>query len=138
MRLGPIVTALSERHSLLREVLPALEGATPRNYPTAYIVPLKETPEPAESVGGIHEQKIRNRFAVEYMVKHAGQAAQGGPAQDLLEDCRDLTHLILCSGTVENTEMDFSGGHLMSFEPGFLVWRDEYVFDSYLRIAHAP
>jgi len=134
MRLAAIVQRLQDQCPGVAEVLLALSGAEPKRYPAAYVLPLAEAAESSD-VTGIHEQRVRARFAVEWMVKQVSKAATGGPAQEALEDLRDAGKAALCGWSPEAayTPIDFSGGKLIDFSPGFAVWRDEFVTEFYER-----
>lgn len=133
MLLAPIVDRLKSECPGLREVLLALGGGTPPGYPSAYVIPLAEAAQPNDLYGA-HTQKVAVRFAVELMVKHAAQAATGGPAQEVLEALRSeiLAALIGWSPATGFDAIDFAGGRLVDFAAGFATWRDEFTTVFYM------
>lgn len=133
MRLCAIRDRLADECRDFRSVLLALSGATPPGYPSAYVIPLSESAD-ANALFGVHEQRTRARFAVEIMLKHAGQAATGGPAQEDLEDLRDAVYAALAGWTPEGMgAIDFEGGKLLDFGTGMVVWRDEFTTEYFRR-----
>ena len=133
MRLSSVVARLEEQCPDV-DVLLALSGSQPKRYPAAYVLPLAESAESSE-VSGVHEQRVRARFAVEWMVKQPAQAATGGPAQEALEDLREAGKAALCGWAPDPsyTAVDFASGKLIDFTPGFAVWRDEFLTEFYER-----
>lgn len=127
MFLAPAVDRLAAQCPGLRQVRLALEGALPGAYPSAYVLPLSETATPAE-LHDSDEQRIEARFAVELMVKHAAQAASGGPAQEELETLREeiKAALIGWQPGALFTPVAFAAGRLLDFSGGLAVWRDEF------------
>lgn len=136
MYIGTIVERLRDACDGLRQVLPALEGAQPGGYPSAYVLPLAERAlgEDGGELLDAHAQRIEARFAVELMVKHAAQAASGGPAQEALEALRDEVKAALAGWqpAPEFAPVAFSAGRLVDFAGGLAVWRDEFVTTHYL------
>jgi hypothetical protein len=133
MLLSPVVDRLKAQCPGLRQVLLALEGAQPGGYPAAYVLPLAEDAEHDELLEA-HAQRITVRFGVELMVKHAAQAASGGPAHETLEALRDEIKAALAGWEpgAGFTPVDFAAGRLMDFAGGIAVWRDEFTTAHYL------
>jgi len=128
MRVLAVAERLRAECPALKQVLAALSAAAaPKAYPAAYVLPLAERAAPNE-FGGAHLQKVTARVAVELMVKHAGQEAGGAAASESLEDLRDsvLGALLGWSPGAGFDTFDFASGRLVSIDPGFVVWRDEF------------
>jgi hypothetical protein len=133
MLLTPIVSRLSAQCPTLTQALYALSGAVPVTYPAAYVLPLSETAG-ENPLLGVHSQIITSRFGIEIMLKHASQAASGGPAAELLESVRAEVMAAL-KGWQPSPAYDpiaFVSGRLVEFQAGMAVWRDEFStrFDS--------
>lgn len=127
MLLNPFVSRLQDTCPSLRQVLLALTGAVPASYPAAYVLPLADSATPSR-LHGVHSQMVTARFGVEIMVKHAGQAASGGPAGEALEAVRNEIRAALmgwCPGP-EFEPVTYVSGRLVNFEAGLAVWREEY------------
>jgi hypothetical protein len=127
MRLAPIIARLQDQCPALRQVIPALTGAVPASYPAAYVLPLADAADENRLMGA-HSQRITAKFAVEIMVKHAAQAASGGPAGEQLEAVREEVRAALkgWSPGPEFTPIDYLSGRLVNFDAGLAVWREEY------------
>jgi hypothetical protein len=134
MRVGPIVDRLRTKAPRLRQVIPALTGAVPSQYPAAYVFPVSERSD-ATALLGAHDQRVRVEIAVEIMVRHAMDAATGGPAAEELEDVRDEVRSALAGFTPESgmKPLDHVEGRAMSFEAGLVIWRDTWVTEFYRR-----
>jgi hypothetical protein len=134
MRVGAIVDRLREQCPSLRQVIPALTGAVPSQYPAAYIFPVTERAD-GNVLLGAHDQRIIVDIAIEIMVRHAAEAASGGPAQESLEDVRDEVHAALAGFAAEPgaRPLDYVEGRVMSFEAGLAVWRDTWRTEIYRR-----
>lgn len=135
MRIAAIVDRLIDQvPGFDGRVLAALEGGVPKAYPAAYVFQTAERSDPSETYPRI-EQRVGARFAVEIMVKHAGQAATGGPAKDALEDLRDAVKAAL-RGWAPSTDympIEHAEGRLMGFDAGMATWRDEFTTAFYER-----
>jgi len=127
MLLTPIVTRLTAQCPSLTQVLYALSGAVPATYPAAYVLPLSDSAA-ANVLLGAHSQIITSRFAIEIMLKHAGQAASGGPAAEALEAVRTevLAALKGWQPTPEHDPIAYVGGRLIDFQAGMATWREEF------------
>lgn len=134
MRMSTIVERLRAYCPSLRQVIPALTGAVPSQYPAAYVFPLSERADP-NALLGAHDQRVRVDIAVEIMVRHAAEAASGGPAAEQLEDVRDEVRAAL-AGFVPETgarPLDHVEGRAMSFDAGLVTWRDTWATEIYRR-----
>lgn len=134
MRVGSIVERLRTQCPSLRQVIPALTGAVPSQYPAAYVFPLSERSDPNALLGG-HDQRVRVEIAIEIMVRHASESASGGPAAEQLEDVRDEVHAALAGFFPEAgaRPLDHVEGRVMSFEAGLVTWRDTWTTEIYRR-----
>lgn len=134
MRVAAIVERLRTQCPALRQVIPALTGAVPSQYPAAYVFPLSERADPNAMLGA-HDQRVRVDVAVEIMVRHAAEAASGGPAAEKLEDVRDEIRAALAGFVPEPgaRPLDHVEGRVMSFEAGLVVWRDTWSTEIYRR-----
>jgi hypothetical protein len=134
MRVGPIVERLRAQAPSLRQVIPALTGAVPAQYPAAYVFPLSERADP-NALLSAHDQRVRVEVAVEIMVRHAAEAASGGPAAEQLEDVRDEVRAALAGFAPEPgaRPLDHVEGRVMSFDAGLVTWRDIWATEIYRR-----
>lgn len=121
-----MISRLRSQCPALRTVVSALSGATPAAYPSAYVLLLTERATDADM--GINNQVIEARFGVELMVRHAAEAASGGPAGDALDTLRTsvLSALVGWRVAADHTPAEFVSGRLVSFDAGLAVWRDEF------------
>jgi hypothetical protein len=128
MLLTPIISRLQGQCPALRQVLYALTGAVPTSYPAAYVYPLNDSAGDNPFIGA-HSQIITSRFGVEIMLKHAGQAASGGPAAEALETIRAeiLAALKGWQPSLAHEPIAYAAGRLLSFDAGMAIWREEYV-----------
>lgn len=129
MRLHPFVARLVAAVPVFAgRVWPALSASVPAAYPAAYVLPLAE--RLAEDGLSGEAAFIEARLGVEIMVRHAAQAASGGPAQDALDDAREAVSAALVGFKPDPASgpLAFAGGRLLSFDAGLAVWRDEYVY----------
>lgn len=135
MRMGTIVERLRTACPSLRQVVPAASGAVPAQYPAAYVFALAERADPNPLATGGHEQRIHVTLAVEIMVRHAQEAASGGPAAETLEDVREEAHAALAGfpPAPEARPLDFVEGRMMGFEAGLVTWRDTWATELYRR-----
>jgi len=133
MQLAPIVDRLKTTcPAFQNRVIDALEeGAVAKAFPAAYVLPLSDKGD-SNKMAGAHRQRMEHRFAVEIMVKHAGQAATGGPAAASLEAVRDSVKAALRGWSPAGLDpIDYAAGRLIQFEAGRVTWRDEYTTKSY-------
>lgn len=129
MRLSPIVARIRDQIAPMGgRVWSALAAALPTAYPAAYVLPLAERLLDGDM--SMDHALIEARIGVEIMVRHATDAASGGPAHIDLEDVREAISAVLVGWRADalSGPMSYAGGRLLSFDAGLAVWRDEYVY----------
>ena len=130
MRIGPVVARLRDRCPTLRQVLAATSGAIPSSYPAAYVWLASRTAAPNELVTGVTSQRLELRLAVEITVRHAAEAAAGGPAADLLADVLEEVEAALAGfqapGDEQHKPLELVEGRPVALDAGQLTWRETW------------
>lgn len=110
----------------IRHVVAAASGAVPAAYPAAYVYLASRQASPNTLGVGASSQRLEARIAVEIMVRHAGEAAAGGPAADLLQDVLDEVDAALLGFApyAAYEPLELVEGRTLGLEAGLLVWRD--------------
>lgn len=135
MRVYPICQRLIEEVPSLRQAIPAASGAIPASYPAAYVYTESRTAGLNQIATQATSQRLEVRVAVELMVRHAGEAASGGPAAELLEDVLEQVDAALLgwSPDQDHAPLELVGGRIVAVEPGLVTWRDTWRTSRLLR-----
>lgn len=107
-------------------IAPALAFKLPLSYPSIYVFLISEKAEPNKTFGG-HRQRNTQIIGTELMVKHIEGALHTSP-YDEIDDLRESVMIALKGWKINTdyTAFDFVRGDLVSYENGFVIWRDQY------------
>ena len=138
MKLSPIVAALRERcPNFENRVGGAAEWAAVREalnvkMPSAFVVPLAETPDSQMSPNG-YQQTVENSFAVILVVSNE-LSEQGEEAYDSLDVLRkEVFHALLAWEPYEDADrIEYGGSSLVMLDRYRLAYQLEFAFDTWL------
>jgi hypothetical protein len=103
-------------------------GKAPNITPTAYVVPLRETPGKSDRSMGPPVQTVTERIAIITVIKKAGDR-RGKKANAELKLVRDEIRQLLF-GYVPSSEyqrLALGPSGLLSFNNGVIWWQDEFI-----------
>ena len=117
---------------VFREVIHALTFSLPKSYPSAYVFILREKADD-NILLGTHSQRITGEVSIEIMDKHLKNADLGEGAGINIRSLRIkvMEAMLGWSMTNDFSPFNFSGGDLVSYSNGFVVWRDQYTTSFY-------